>query len=118
MPSISSPQSACRFTAPPIPLAVVAGRRAHGLDLNLFALPATVQGVIPIDPGLFRLVSNGPEPLELLPGGWVGLGWVGLEHPRGSPGAPPFASVTAKSIATSAVRQFAAIGSATRVLLV
>ena len=37
--------------------------------LNLFARPASVLGVIPIEPGLFRLVSNGPEPLELLPAG-------------------------------------------------
>jgi 2-polyprenyl-6-methoxyphenol hydroxylase-like FAD-dependent oxidoreductase len=36
-------------------------------ELNLFARPASVLGVIPIEPGLFRLVSNGPEPLELLP---------------------------------------------------
>jgi 2-polyprenyl-6-methoxyphenol hydroxylase-like FAD-dependent oxidoreductase len=36
-------------------------------DLNLFARPAAVLGVIPIQPGLFRLVSNGPEPLDLLP---------------------------------------------------
>jgi 2-polyprenyl-6-methoxyphenol hydroxylase-like FAD-dependent oxidoreductase len=28
-----------------------------------------VLGVIPIQPGLFRLVSNGPEPLSLLPAG-------------------------------------------------
>jgi 2-polyprenyl-6-methoxyphenol hydroxylase-like FAD-dependent oxidoreductase len=38
-------------------------------ELNLFARPAAVLGVIPIRPGLFRLVSNGPEPLSLLPGG-------------------------------------------------
>jgi 2-polyprenyl-6-methoxyphenol hydroxylase-like FAD-dependent oxidoreductase len=38
-------------------------------ELNLFARPAAVLGVIPIQPGLFRLVSNGPEPLGLLPGG-------------------------------------------------
>jgi hypothetical protein len=37
-------------------------------ELNLFARPAAVLGVIPIEPGLFRLVSNGPEPLDLLPG--------------------------------------------------
>jgi 2-polyprenyl-6-methoxyphenol hydroxylase-like FAD-dependent oxidoreductase len=36
-------------------------------ELNLFARPAAVLGVIPIEPGLFRLVSNGPEPLEMLP---------------------------------------------------
>ena len=38
-------------------------------EVNLFARPAAVLGVIPIEPGLFRLVSNGPEPLELLPKG-------------------------------------------------
>jgi 2-polyprenyl-6-methoxyphenol hydroxylase-like FAD-dependent oxidoreductase len=38
-------------------------------ELNLFARPAAVLGVIPIQPGLFRLVSNGPEPLSLLPTG-------------------------------------------------
>jgi 2-polyprenyl-6-methoxyphenol hydroxylase-like FAD-dependent oxidoreductase len=38
-------------------------------ELSLFARPAAVLGVIPIEPGLFRLVSNGPEPLELLPRG-------------------------------------------------
>ena len=38
-------------------------------EVNLFARPAAVLGVIPIEPGLFRLVSNGPEPLELLPAG-------------------------------------------------
>jgi 2-polyprenyl-6-methoxyphenol hydroxylase-like FAD-dependent oxidoreductase len=38
-------------------------------ELNLFARPAAVLGVIPIKSGLFRLVSNGPEPLDLLPGG-------------------------------------------------
>jgi 2-polyprenyl-6-methoxyphenol hydroxylase-like FAD-dependent oxidoreductase len=38
-------------------------------EINLFACPAAVLGVIPIQPGLFRLVSNGPEPLELLPAG-------------------------------------------------
>jgi 2-polyprenyl-6-methoxyphenol hydroxylase-like FAD-dependent oxidoreductase len=38
-------------------------------DLNLFARPAAVLGVIPIEPDLFRLVSNGPEPLDLLPAG-------------------------------------------------
>ena len=32
-------------------------------ELNLFARPAAVLGVIPIGPGLFRLVSNGPDPL-------------------------------------------------------
>ncbi|HEX6111819.1 MAG TPA: FAD-dependent oxidoreductase [Geminicoccaceae bacterium] len=36
-------------------------------ELNLFARPAAVLGVIPIRPGLFRLVSNGPDPLDLLP---------------------------------------------------
>jgi 2-polyprenyl-6-methoxyphenol hydroxylase-like FAD-dependent oxidoreductase len=36
-------------------------------EVNLFARPAAVLGVIPIEPGLFRLVSNGPEPLDLLP---------------------------------------------------
>jgi 2-polyprenyl-6-methoxyphenol hydroxylase-like FAD-dependent oxidoreductase len=38
-------------------------------ELNLFARPAAVLGVIPIEPGLFRLVSNGPEPLDMLPAG-------------------------------------------------
>jgi 2-polyprenyl-6-methoxyphenol hydroxylase-like FAD-dependent oxidoreductase len=38
-------------------------------ELNLFARPAAVLGVIPIQPGLFRLVSNGPDPLQLLPAG-------------------------------------------------
>ena len=38
-------------------------------EINLFARPAAVLGVIPIQPGLYRLVSNGPEPLSLLPGG-------------------------------------------------
>ena len=38
-------------------------------EVNLFARPAAVLGVIPIQPGLFRLVSNGPEPLDLLPAG-------------------------------------------------
>ncbi len=38
-------------------------------EVNLFARPAAVLGVIPIQPGLYRLVSNGPEPLELLPKG-------------------------------------------------
>ncbi|HSA79718.1 MAG TPA: FAD-dependent oxidoreductase [Geminicoccaceae bacterium] len=37
--------------------------------VNLFARPAAVLGVIPIEPDLFRLVSNGPDPLELLPAG-------------------------------------------------
>jgi 2-polyprenyl-6-methoxyphenol hydroxylase-like FAD-dependent oxidoreductase len=36
-------------------------------ELNLFARPAAVLGVIPIEPGLYRLVSNGPEPLDMLP---------------------------------------------------
>jgi 2-polyprenyl-6-methoxyphenol hydroxylase-like FAD-dependent oxidoreductase len=36
---------------------------------NIFARPAAVLAVIPIEPGLFRLVSNGPEPLDLLPPG-------------------------------------------------
>ena len=36
--------------------------------VNLFARPAAVLGVIPIKPDLFRLVSNGPDPLTLLPG--------------------------------------------------
>ena len=40
-----------------------------GAGANLFARPAAVLGVIPIRPGLFRLVSNGPEPLALLPDG-------------------------------------------------
>ena len=38
-------------------------------ELNLFARPAAVLGVIPIEPDLFRLVSNGPEPLGMLPAG-------------------------------------------------
>jgi 2-polyprenyl-6-methoxyphenol hydroxylase-like FAD-dependent oxidoreductase len=38
-------------------------------EVNLFARPATVLGVIPIEPGLFRLVSNGPDPSSLLPPG-------------------------------------------------
>jgi 2-polyprenyl-6-methoxyphenol hydroxylase-like FAD-dependent oxidoreductase len=36
--------------------------------VNLFARPAAVLGVIPIEPDLFRLVSNDPDPLKLLPG--------------------------------------------------
>ena len=38
-------------------------------ELNLFARPAAVLGVIPIEPGLFRLVSSGPEPRDMLPAG-------------------------------------------------
>jgi 2-polyprenyl-6-methoxyphenol hydroxylase-like FAD-dependent oxidoreductase len=38
-------------------------------ELNLFARPAAVLGVIPIEAGLFRLVSNGPEPRGMLPAG-------------------------------------------------
>jgi 2-polyprenyl-6-methoxyphenol hydroxylase-like FAD-dependent oxidoreductase len=38
-------------------------------EVNVFARPAAVLAVIPIEPGLFRLVSNGPDPLDLLPGG-------------------------------------------------
>jgi 2-polyprenyl-6-methoxyphenol hydroxylase-like FAD-dependent oxidoreductase len=38
-------------------------------DLNLFARPAAVLGVIPAEPALFRLVSNGSEPLDMLPAG-------------------------------------------------
>jgi 2-polyprenyl-6-methoxyphenol hydroxylase-like FAD-dependent oxidoreductase len=38
-------------------------------EVNLFARPAAVLGVIPIEPGLFRLVSNGPDPVQLLPAG-------------------------------------------------
>lgn len=38
-------------------------------EVQLFARPAAVLGVIPIEPGLFRLVSNGPDPLDLLPPG-------------------------------------------------
>jgi 2-polyprenyl-6-methoxyphenol hydroxylase-like FAD-dependent oxidoreductase len=38
-----------------------------GAGANFFARPAAVLGVIPIRPGLFRLVSNGPDPLDLLP---------------------------------------------------
>jgi 2-polyprenyl-6-methoxyphenol hydroxylase-like FAD-dependent oxidoreductase len=37
--------------------------------VNVVARPAAVLAVIPIEPGLFRLVSNGPEPRELLPAG-------------------------------------------------
>jgi 2-polyprenyl-6-methoxyphenol hydroxylase-like FAD-dependent oxidoreductase len=37
--------------------------------VSVFARPAAVLAVIPIEPGLFRLVSNGPEPLDLLPAG-------------------------------------------------
>jgi 2-polyprenyl-6-methoxyphenol hydroxylase-like FAD-dependent oxidoreductase len=40
-------------------------------ELNVFARPAAVLGVIPIEPGLFRLVSNGPDPLDILPPGAV-----------------------------------------------
>jgi len=36
-------------------------------ELCVFDRPAAVLAVIPIEPGLFRLVSNGPEPLDLLP---------------------------------------------------
>jgi 2-polyprenyl-6-methoxyphenol hydroxylase-like FAD-dependent oxidoreductase len=36
---------------------------------DVFARPAAVLAVIPIEPGRFRLVSNGPEPLDLLPAG-------------------------------------------------
>src|SRR5690606_41285551 len=38
-------------------------------ELNVFALAAAVLGVVPIRPGLLRLVSNGPVPLDLLPTG-------------------------------------------------
>jgi 2-polyprenyl-6-methoxyphenol hydroxylase-like FAD-dependent oxidoreductase len=38
-------------------------------EANIFARPAAVLAVIPIEPGLFRLVSNGPDPLDLLPPG-------------------------------------------------
>jgi 2-polyprenyl-6-methoxyphenol hydroxylase-like FAD-dependent oxidoreductase len=44
--------------------------------LNLFARPAAVLGVIPIEPGLYRLVSNGPEPLDMLPAAAVVHGEV------------------------------------------
>ena len=40
-------------------------------EINVFARPAAVLAVIPIEPGLFRLVSNGPDPLELLPPGAI-----------------------------------------------
>ena len=40
-------------------------------ELNLFAQPAALLGVIPIAPDLFRLVSNGPEPRDLLPAGAI-----------------------------------------------
>jgi hypothetical protein len=36
---------------------------------TFLALPAAVLGVIPIEPTRFRLVSNGPDPLTLLPRG-------------------------------------------------
>jgi len=36
-------------------------------EVDVLARPAAVLAVIPIEPGLFRLVSNGPEPLDLLP---------------------------------------------------
>ena len=39
--------------------------------VNVFARPAAVLAVIPIEPGLFRLVSNGPDPLDLLPPGSI-----------------------------------------------
>src|SRR5690606_4998173 len=61
-----------RGTTDPAPwwLADVRMDRPFGRDeLNLFARPAAVLGVIPIQPGLFRLVSNGPDPLDLLPAG-------------------------------------------------
>jgi 2-polyprenyl-6-methoxyphenol hydroxylase-like FAD-dependent oxidoreductase len=38
-------------------------------EMSVFASPAAVLAVIPIEPGLFRLVSNGPDPLDLLPQG-------------------------------------------------
>ncbi len=38
-------------------------------EVSLFARPAAVLAVIPIEPGLYRLVSNGPDPLTLLPPG-------------------------------------------------
>jgi 2-polyprenyl-6-methoxyphenol hydroxylase-like FAD-dependent oxidoreductase len=38
-------------------------------EATVFARPAAVLAVIPIEPGLFRLVSNGPDPLDLLPAG-------------------------------------------------
>jgi 2-polyprenyl-6-methoxyphenol hydroxylase-like FAD-dependent oxidoreductase len=38
-------------------------------EVDVFARPAAVLAVIPIEPGLFRLVSNGPDPLGLLPAG-------------------------------------------------
>jgi 2-polyprenyl-6-methoxyphenol hydroxylase-like FAD-dependent oxidoreductase len=39
------------------------------VEAGVFARPAAVLAVIPIEPGLFRLVSNGPDPLTLLPAG-------------------------------------------------
>jgi len=36
-------------------------------EVDVFARPAAVLAAIPIEPGLFRLVSNGPDPLTLLP---------------------------------------------------
>ena len=39
--------------------------------VNVFARPAAVLAAIPIEPGLFRLVSNGPDPLDLLPPGSI-----------------------------------------------
>ncbi len=38
-------------------------------EVDVFARPAAVLAVIPIEPGLFRLVSSGPDPLTLLPAG-------------------------------------------------
>jgi 2-polyprenyl-6-methoxyphenol hydroxylase-like FAD-dependent oxidoreductase len=38
-------------------------------EMHVFARPSAVLAVIPIEPGLFRLVSNGPDPLDLLPPG-------------------------------------------------
>ena len=38
-------------------------------EVDVFARPGAVLAVIPIEPGLFRLVSNGPDPLTLLPPG-------------------------------------------------
>jgi 2-polyprenyl-6-methoxyphenol hydroxylase-like FAD-dependent oxidoreductase len=61
-----------RGTTDPSPWWLLDVRMDWGLgtdEVNLFAHPAAVLGVIPIEPGLFRLVSNGPEPLELLPRG-------------------------------------------------
>ena len=40
-------------------------------EMSVFARPSAVLALIPIEPGLFRLVSNGPDPKVLLPSGAV-----------------------------------------------